>query len=261
MTMYAHNNPNSSAERAKREEEAWDDGMVWEENRKMFKKFHHIFNCPHTREVEKWQRDKMIAAMRGKRVLELGCFEGNGAQALLPFVGDYDYTGIDISSVAIEKARGLNLPNANFVAGDAANTGLPAENFDVVFGSAVLHHLPWQQSVLEVRRLLRPGGLAFFQEPLLGNPVSKIYRARTPKARTPDELPLTQKQIEWADRQFAFANHRYSPLVSMYLGAITSFLPMRSDNFILRFAKTIDLALEKTDLKYWMRYGYFIWQK
>src|SRR5439155_23886695 len=53
------------------------------------------------------------------------------------------------------------------VAGDAEGLTLPDESFDLVFGHAVLHHLPdLERAFAEFHRVLRPGGtLVFAGEP------------------------------------------------------------------------------------------------
>ncbi|HEX7794194.1 MAG TPA: class I SAM-dependent methyltransferase, partial [Vicinamibacterales bacterium] len=39
------------------------------------------------------------------------------------------------------------------------------ESFDAVFDFGILHHIPdWQKAVREIARVLRPGGLFFFEE-------------------------------------------------------------------------------------------------
>jgi SAM-dependent methyltransferase len=63
-------------------------------------------------------------------------------------------------------ARSLGLDVAT-VAGDAEQLPLADESFDLVFGHAVLHHIPdLPRSFAEFHRVLRPGGvLAFAGEP------------------------------------------------------------------------------------------------
>src|SRR5215475_5449220 len=57
-------------------------------------------------------RSRLTKFTRDKSVLELGCGEGHLTQAV--FGEARAITGIDISDVAIERAKALNLPNARF---------------------------------------------------------------------------------------------------------------------------------------------------
>lgn len=69
----------------------------------------------------------------------------------------------DISPLMLGHAtRSLSgLPNVSTRVADAVSTGLPAESADVVVAVNLLHIVPDALAVLtEVRRLLRPGGLA-----------------------------------------------------------------------------------------------------
>jgi hypothetical protein len=131
----------------------------------------------------------------------------------------------------------------------------------VVCGRAILHHLDFEAAIEEIGRLLRPGGIAFFPEPLGDNPASKLIRAVTPKARTKDELPLSQRQIEWADSQFRKSNHQFFGLTSAGLGLFTSLTPMPANNALLRLADRLDLRIANSPLKYWMRLVLLVWHK
>lgn len=63
------------------------------------------------------------------------------------------------------------------------------EVFDLIFGNAVLHHLDLASSAREFYRVLRPGGVAIFREPLGEN-----------------------RLLEWARRcPWRSENHRHSP--------------------------------------------------
>ena len=80
----------------------------------------------------------------GGRILEIGCGEG-----LLPErIGTSRYAryvGVDISSVAIERAKAKRHPNAKFVAEDASDFD-PDAQFDLIVFNEVLEyaHLPVQ---------------------------------------------------------------------------------------------------------------------
>jgi cyclopropane fatty-acyl-phospholipid synthase-like methyltransferase len=75
--------------------------------------------------------------IRGRDVLELGCGEGHLTQAL--FSGAKTVTGIDISELAIARARTRKLPNARFEAGDFLSASF--EGFDVIAALECVYYL------------------------------------------------------------------------------------------------------------------------
>ena len=194
-------------------------------------------------------------------MLDLGCQEGVST-AHYARLGARRVVGIDISPVAIEKARRL-APHAEFHVRDAHHTGFADASFDAVIGHAILHHLDFAAAIAEIRRVLRPGGYAVFREPLRDNPAAKLIRVLTPRARTADELPLSRAQIEWADAQFSSSHHGYYGLASTGLGLATSLLaPAASaDNPVLRVADRLDVGAARTALRYWMRTVALVWRK
>ena len=110
---------------------------------------------------------KVINAIpRTARLLDLGCGNGNLAAAIREQGHRGQYLGIDISEELIGIARGLGLPNTNFIAGDLADpaweTTLPREAFDYILCFAVMHHIPGETLRVEffrkVHALLAPGG-------------------------------------------------------------------------------------------------------
>ena len=69
---------------------------------------------------------------------------------------------------------------------------------DAVWGNAILHHLDLRKAGQELKRVLKPGGVAVFCEPWGGNPVLNFARAALPypgKDRTPDERPLVRRDL------------------------------------------------------------------
>jgi methionine biosynthesis protein MetW len=93
----------------------------------------------------------------GARVLDLGCGDGSGHGIWLTERGA-EYRGVDVSRPAVQTARerGLDVTLIE----DASTVPFPDGSFDVVVMSEVLEHLfAPQHAVLEVARLLRPGGV------------------------------------------------------------------------------------------------------
>jgi SAM-dependent methyltransferase len=90
----------------------------------------------------------------------------------------------------------------------------PADTFDMVIGEGILHHLDLEQSYTEISRVLKPGGLAVFMEPLGHNIAMRLFRYFTPKMRTDDEHPLLKRDLDLADRFFSQTRFDYYHLTS-----------------------------------------------
>ncbi|KKB06905.1 methyltransferase type 11 [Devosia geojensis] len=183
------------------------------------------------RHLDKWywairhgamQQDAQVKELAaGADVLEYGCSTGGWSlDALqLPAVCR-SLVGIDISDIAVERAnkraRQLGAANtARFLAMNAEEMAFPDESFDLVYGRGIIHHLDLDRCFAEVSRVLRPGGVASFFEPMGHNPVLNAYRRRTPDIRTPDEHPLLVSDFALARRYFADVGVRYFGLFSV----------------------------------------------
>lgn len=102
----------------------------------------------------------------GKDVLDLGCGSGYGIASLAPLVRSA--VGVDVSSAAIayaqEHYRADNLRFLGIVSGRP--TPFVDDSFDVILSFQVIEHVPDDRGyVAEIRRLLRPGGIAIFITP------------------------------------------------------------------------------------------------
>lgn len=167
------------------------------------------------------QQDAQVKRLSvGADVLEYGCSTGGWSlDALnLPEICR-SLTGIDISDVAVDRANEhaseLAASNARFVAMNAEAMEFADESFDLVYGRGIIHHLDLDRCFTEVSRVLRPGGVASFFEPMGHNPVLNAYRRRTPDIRTPDEHPLLVTDFTIARRYFADVEVRYFGLFSV----------------------------------------------
>ncbi len=79
---------------------------------------------------------------------------------------------------------------------DAERVAFRDGTFDLIFGRSIIHHLSIERGREELRRLLKTGGRAIFIEPQGMNPLINLYRRLTPAARTPDEHPLTTRDVQ-----------------------------------------------------------------
>lgn len=247
-------------ERVGREKSAYDQGEVYEHSAALLTRFSHVFQGPNAMRAER-ELDRLVAEMaRGAVVLEYGCATGWLVPKLVGY-GAEKIVGIDVSEGQIAEARKHFGDTAEFHCMDAHRTTFPEGAFDLVLGRAILHHLEYETAVREIHRILKPGGHAVFLEPLRDNPAAKLARRLTPKARTPDETPLSRKQILWADGLFGWASHQSFLLVSAAAGAVTSFVLKSPDNLAMRLSDRMDCLLARTPLRHWMLMVLLVWRK
>ena len=151
-------------------------------------------------------------------------------------------SGIDISQRYIDdaiesvKKGGYSGDQYDFRVMDAHSLDFPDQEFDVVIGRGILHHLDLDVTLKEIRRVLKIGGRALFQEPLSANPILKVFRILTPYARTQDEKPLTPQDLYMIEGGWRAYNMYYG-LVAAPVAVITSvFLRPFDNNLLLRLA-------------------------
>ena len=104
--------------------------------------------------------------------LDIGCGIGNYHQFLAPHFGKL--YGIDVSGKSIEVARRRGLP-VSYDIYDGTTLPYGDQWFDVVFAICVLHHVPPARRsgfASEMRRVLKPGGLALIFEHNPRNPLT-----------------------------------------------------------------------------------------
>lgn len=100
------------------------------------------------------------------RVLDFGCGIGRLAPAFCAWFDEY--VGYDVSEALIQKARDLHqdLDRAQFCVTQRDRIDLPDNSIDLVFSFGVFQHIPDRhalfQIVSEFTRVLKPGGLIFF---------------------------------------------------------------------------------------------------
>lgn len=180
-----------------------------------------------------------LGDVAGRRVVDFGC--GSGANSVLLAGRGAHIWGIDISQDLLRLAqRRLTVSGrgggATFIAGSAHDMPFPDASIDVVFGIAILHHLDLDKVSREVRRVLKPGGRAIFQEPVRNSAVLRFLRRLVPY-RAPDispyERPLTDAELarfaeefsSWRARPFGLPHVQVGqvlPVVKRYWRALYS---------------------------------------
>lgn len=154
---------------------------------------------------------QLMGDLSGRHVLEYGCGEGWTTLDLARRAGHV--SAFDISPQAIDNAQ-KSIARAGLTARctlkvlPAEQLDFPDESFDAAVGFAILHHLDMEKALAELHRVLRPGGIAYFAEPLATNPLIQVYRHLTPQFRTPDERPLYLHELPTLLSRFAGYEHR-----------------------------------------------------
>jgi len=140
--------------------------MRHEEYRAMFELEDHLWWYRGMRAVTASILDPHLPARPDLRVLDIGCGTGYSLQWLRKKLGTRATFGVDISphASAFWKEHGLNTA----AIGSAHQVPLASETFDLVTCFDVIYQLPSadaETAIVEMHRVLKPGGLLFIREP------------------------------------------------------------------------------------------------
>lgn len=124
-----------------------------------------------------YARNRLLARVTqvksGQRMLDVGCNDG----AVMEFFKNRgcQVSGIDISEVALARARARGLPDLR--QGSVEDPfPWPEAEFDLVFwGDNVEHLFEPMAALLEIRRVLKPGGTLWVSTPNAGYWKARIY--------------------------------------------------------------------------------------
>lgn len=209
--------------------------------------------------------DSLIGDVRNIKILDLGAGNGWFTSKMLHKGGNV--YAIDISPKSIEKITGESAEYkakgmySGFVM-DATNMSFANNTFDIVVGHGILHHLlDYENTIMEILRVLKPGGCAYFYEPLGMNPLVNLYRLLTPKARTKNERPLSKADIELIKGLNPSVKFSYFEMLSL-LSKPFSILGMTStankvENSMLEIDKKL-LAKETSKPSFFQRMSWIV---
>lgn len=148
---------------------------------------------------------QQLGDVRGKSLLDLGC--GAGENSVYFASLGANCVAADYSPGMVEVALQLAEVNQVKVEGRVINAmaiDFPDNTFDIVYASNLLHHIPDPKLVIqEMHRVLKPGGVACFWDPLKHNPVINVYRRMATAVRTEDETPLDIAIVDFVRSQFS----------------------------------------------------------
>lgn len=185
--------------------------------------------------------------VRNLRILDYGCGVGWLSIDLVK-EGAAEVYGIDISQELVEKARDLAeakgvLEKIHFAKMPAENLTFADNSFDLILGSAILHHTELKQAVKNIFRVLKPGGRALFIEPMNENIFLKVWRVATPWRRSSAERALVNKDLQLIKNFFPAGNYQFFKLFSILTTGLT--IPFPNNKLL----SSLDRFLEKIDTK------------
>lgn len=105
-----------------------------------------------------WLSELTPRLMPGSAVLDLGC--GCGVPVAQELSQNFQVTGIDISSVQIERATQL-VPNADFLCADFSEVDFAPDSFAAIVAFYSVIHVPFEEQpalLAKIRTWLQPGG-------------------------------------------------------------------------------------------------------
>jgi ubiquinone/menaquinone biosynthesis C-methylase UbiE len=111
-----------------------------------------------------------IGLAAGSRVVEIGCGPQGCLELLSNRVGPMgSVVGVELSDDAVQRAQSFlserRLDNVEVRQGNAAETGLPRESFDLATARLVLVNIPEPEKIVaEMATLVRPGGVVALHE-------------------------------------------------------------------------------------------------
>jgi ubiquinone/menaquinone biosynthesis C-methylase UbiE len=116
--------------------------------------------------VSRWGLNH-LAVKPSDHILDIGCGGGKNVSRMLKLTGEGKVCGLDYSEVCVEKSKRLNRKavragRADIRLGSVSENPWPDNSFDVVTAFETIYFWPdFTGDLLEVRRVLKPGGLFF----------------------------------------------------------------------------------------------------
>ncbi|HNV68797.1 MAG TPA: class I SAM-dependent methyltransferase [Candidatus Ozemobacteraceae bacterium] len=146
---------------------------------------------------------RQLGDLRDRRILDLG--SGAGETAIYLALKGARVTASDLSAGMLdllERRAAIEGAQVTCVQMSAERLPFADATFDIVYASNVLHHVPLEATLLEVRRVLKPGGVLASWDPVAYNPLINVYRRLATKVRTSDEHPFRVRDYHVCKRIF-----------------------------------------------------------
>lgn len=158
-----------------------------------------------------------LGDLSGKRVLELGSGAGEGAVFFA--LKGAKVTATDLSPAMLEVVKQVAAYHKVEVDTQISSaedlSSFADQSFDVVYAANLLHHVDIAACLDEVNRVLKPGGMAAFWDPVAHNPVINVYRAMAADVRTEDEHPIRRRDLKLFTERFSAVKNKFFWLTTL----------------------------------------------
>jgi SAM-dependent methyltransferase len=165
---------------------------------------------------------------------------------LVPKIKSNSFSNFRFSEKTINKAKNYvaerNLTDRiDLIVGAAENLKFENE-FDLILGTSILHHLDLNITSKILQKALRQNGKALFLEPLNHNPIINLFRILTPWRRSEDEKPLDIKDVEAFKKHFSNVKYYGYCFLSLFAFAV---VPFKLYSLFCLLTRRLDLLDQK----------------
>lgn len=123
-------------------------------------------------------KENILNTKKSIKVFEVGCGTATYTYAYAKKYPKLEVVASDISEEMIALSKSNNKQkNVKFIVKSAYNTGLKKDSVDVVSGFYILHHIDQKKVKKEILRILKPGGMVYFYEPNILNPIVFLIKS------------------------------------------------------------------------------------
>lgn len=173
-----------------------------------------------------------LGDIKGKTLLDVGCGLGE-ASVFFALLGA-DVTSVDLSQGMLDAATKLAKKNnveikTHLASADNINLN-ESQRYDIIYAGNLLHHVDIEKTLLLLKPHLAENGMMATWDPLAYNPIINIYRWIATKVRTPDEHPLTWKDLQLFKRTFNHVEVKYFWLTTLLIFILMFIVERRNPN-------------------------------
>ena len=145
---------------------------------------------------------RLLPEVTQPRTLDIGCGHGIMHPYLRAF--GFEIIGVEVATEVLPLARAAN-PDVSYVGYDGQSLPFASKSFDLALAVCVMHHVPpthWRNFLGEMRRVLRPRGVAVIFEHNPLNPLTRYVVATL--AMDADANLLSARMLRELMRQAGF---------------------------------------------------------